>query len=104
MSNQYPKSIGEVIRELRQKNKMPLRRLAALLDLDQSTLSKIENNSRRANEKLIEKISRIFNVDERTLKIQLLSDRIIYDLKDKDFGLDVLKVAEKKLDYEKNNK
>ena len=41
-------TFGEYIRELRENNKMPLRKLAALLDIDQSTLSKIERNERKA--------------------------------------------------------
>lgn len=46
---------------------MPLRKLAALLDLDQSTLSKIERNERRATE-LINKLSDIFKIDKKTYK------------------------------------
>jgi len=100
MSKNNSNSIGEIIRDLRKRKKMPLRKLAALLDLDQSTLSKIEHNTRNANEQLLEKIAQIFEIDVLDLKIHYLSDKIIYELKDKDFGLDVLKVAEEKLKYE----
>ena len=34
-------NIGDYIRQLREQAEMPLRKLAALLDIDQSTLSKL---------------------------------------------------------------
>ena len=37
-------SIGTQMRKLREEAEMPLRKLAALLDIDQSTLSKIERD------------------------------------------------------------
>ncbi|MCH7755992.1 helix-turn-helix transcriptional regulator [candidate division KSB1 bacterium] len=104
MSNNNSNSIGEMIRDLRIRGKMPLRKLAALLDLDQSTLSKIEHSTRNANEQLLEKLAKIFDLDVRNLKIQYLSDKITYELKDKDFGLEVLKIAEEKLKYELRNR
>ncbi len=49
-------TIGEIIRKLREEKEMPLCKLAVLLDIDQSTLSKIERNERNANEEIITKI------------------------------------------------
>ncbi len=42
-------TFGETVRKLREENEMPLRKLAALLDVDQSTLSKIERNERKVD-------------------------------------------------------
>lgn len=42
-------TIGTQIRQLREKAEMPLRKLASLLDHDQSTLSKIERDERKPN-------------------------------------------------------
>ena len=42
-------SFGERVRKLREQADMPLRKLAALLDIDQSTLSKIERGERKPN-------------------------------------------------------
>ena len=36
------KSFGELIRELRENEGLPLRKVAAFIDIDASTLSKIE--------------------------------------------------------------
>ena len=62
---QKVETFGEMLRKLRETNEMPLRKLAALLDLDQSTLSKIERNERNANADLIEKVAKIFKVSKK---------------------------------------
>lgn len=95
--------IGDKIRELREEAKMPLRKLAALIELDQSTLSKIERNERQANKELIEKIATIFNVDKKILLIEYLSDKILYEIKDEEFGEQALLVAEEKIKYLKKS-
>ncbi|MCX2680960.1 helix-turn-helix transcriptional regulator [Galbibacter sp. EGI 63066] len=96
-------SIGEQIRKLREDQGLPLRKVAAELDIDQSILSKIERGERKASKEQIIQIARIFDVNERELLINYLSDRVVYDLKDEDLATDALKVAERKIrDMTKN--
>lgn len=92
-------SIGEQIRKLREEHGLPLRKVAAKLDIDQSILSKIERGERKASKEQIIQIARIFNVNEKELLINYLSDRVLYDLKDEELARDALKVAEKKIKY-----
>ena len=96
-------SIGEQIRKLREGQGLPLRKVAAELDIDQSILSKIERGERKASKEQIIQIARIFKVDEKELLINYLSDRVLYDLKDEDLATDALKVAEKKINYMTKN-
>lgn len=95
-------SIGEHIRKLREERKLPLRKVAAQLDIDQSILSKIERGERKVSKELILQIARIFSVEEKELVINYLSDKVLYDLKDEDLANEALKVAEKKIRYLKN--
>ncbi len=99
-------TIGTQIRKLRENHGLPLRKVAAELDIDQSILSKIERGERKATKAQIIHIARIFNTDEKELLINYLSDKIIYDLIDEDLASEVLKVAEKKIKYfiKKNEK
>lgn len=97
-------TFGETVRKLREGNDMPLRKLAALLDIDQSTLSKIERNDRRANEEIINKISKIFKIEKKELKICFLSDKLAYELLDEEYGSEALHVAEDKIEYLKKLK
>jgi HTH-type transcriptional regulator, competence development regulator len=104
MSNHEYRSFGETLRKLRERSNMPLRELASELEIDQSTLSKIERNERKATRELIEKISNIFNVKEKELTINFMSDIVAYELINEEHSIDILKVAEEKLEYLKTKK
>ena len=93
-------TFGEYIRKLRENEKMPLRKLAAALDIDQSTLSKIERNERRPTKEMAPVLAKVFKLDEKELKVKFLSDKVTYELKDEDVGLDALKVAEQNIQYQ----
>jgi HTH-type transcriptional regulator, competence development regulator len=96
-------SIGEQIRKLRETQGLPLRKVAAVLDIDQSILSKIERGERKATKEQVIQIAKIFNVDEKDLLINYLSDRVLYDLRNEDLATDALKVAEKKIKFMTKN-
>ena len=97
-------SIGEQIRKLREDKGLPLRKVAAELDIDQSILSKIERGERKASKDQIIRIAKIFSVDEKKLLINYLSDKVLYELIGEDFAADALKVAEKKIKYYKTKR
>ena len=97
-------TFGEYIRTLRENANLPLRKIAAELDIDTSTLSKIEKNERNANEQIIDGISRIFHIDKSELKLRYLSDKITYQLLEEENGLEILKVAEEKIKYQRLQK
>ena len=61
-------TIGEYIHKLRLENNLTLTKLAASLDIDQSTLSKIENGKRNIHKELLPKISTVFNIDIKFLE------------------------------------
>jgi len=92
-------TIGEQIRKLREDKGLPLRKVSAELDIDQSILSKIERGERKASKDQIIQIAKIFNVDEKELLLNYLSDKVLYELIDEDLAADVLKVAERKIKY-----
>lgn len=97
-------TIGQKIRDLRESKGMPLRKLAAMLDLDQSTLSKIERNERNPNDVLIKKISEIFSVKHEELNICFLSDKVAHELIKEKRSKDILKIAEQKIEFLKKSK
>lgn len=99
MSMQKIESFGEMLRKLREENEMPLRKLAAQLDLDQSTLRKIERKERNANSDQKEKNAKIFKVSKKDLQVNFLSDKVAYELLEEEFGVESLQVAEEKVKY-----
>lgn len=92
-------TVGEFIRKLREDSNMPLRKLAAELDIDQSTLSKIETNQRQPTREMIPIIAKVFKTDIKELKVKFLAEKILYELQDEELGLDALKVAEQTITY-----
>jgi transcriptional regulator with XRE-family HTH domain len=76
MAKSWSKEFGLLIHSQRQKRRLPLRKVAAELDIDTSTLSKIEKGDRQANPKMIPVIARLFNLDFRELQIQYLSQKL----------------------------
>jgi len=97
MSIHKLKTFGEMLRELREENGMPLRKLAARLDLDQSTLSKIERSERSPNPDLIEKIAKIFKVNKKELHVNFLSDKVANELMKEEYGMEALEAIGEKI-------
>jgi transcriptional regulator with XRE-family HTH domain len=97
-------SFGEYLRALRENAGLPLRKVAAELDIDPSLLAKIERDERRPVKNLIKLISKIFDQDEHKLTIAFLSDQIAYQVLDEEGGMEALKVAEEKVKYFKKSK
>lgn len=92
-------SLGEIIRKLRDEKELPLRRVAAFLDIDQAILSKIERGQRKPSKELVIKLAAYFKVKKEDLLVAWLSDRIIYEVEDEEQALQALHVAEEKVKY-----
>ncbi len=93
------KNIGVYIRQLRENAQMPLRKLAALLDLDQSTLSKLERGERPVNRQMLPIIAKTFEVDEKELIVKFMSQQVAYQLADEKYAKDILIAAEEEIKY-----
>jgi transcriptional regulator with XRE-family HTH domain len=96
------KNLGNTLRELRESKQLPLRTVAAYLDIDQAILSRIERGQRKASREQIVKLAAYFNVSEDELLVAWLSDKVVYEVLDEDIALQALKVAEAKVKYNKN--
>lgn len=97
-------TFGETIRKLREESGLPLRKVAAHLDIDPSTLGKIERNERTANKGMIEKFAEIFSINSKPLLVSFLSDKVAYEIMEENCTRDILKVAEEKIKYFKKLK
>ncbi len=97
-------NVGGYIRQLREKENMPLRKLAAILDLDQSTLSKLERGDRPVTRQMIPIIAKTFGLVEKDLVVKYMSKHIAYQIADEEYANDILKAAEEEVKYIKNQK
>lgn len=99
------KNLGETIRKLREEKELPLRTVAAYLDIDQAILSKMERGKRKPTREQVVKLAEYFKVKENDLLVAWLSDKLVYELEDEQVALEALQVAEEKVKYQrKTNK
>lgn len=62
-------SFGEYLRNKREQQGLPLRKVAAELDIDTSILSKIERNERMATKEMLPTLSKTLEVQEKENEI-----------------------------------
>jgi len=94
MNNQ---TFGDYIRKAREAKNLPLRKVAAHLDIDTSTLSKVERGERQASPDYLKPVSEILQLDLKEVQTTFIADKI-----NKDFGglehlTEGLKAAEKRI-------
>jgi len=104
MSKKKLSTFGETIRRLREEQKLPQRRVAAMLDIDTSLLAKYERNVRQPTKETVIKIAQIFNVDSEALYKEALTDKIAYQILEEEADSKILRVAENKVEYLKSKK
>ena len=97
-------AIGEKLRHIREEKELPLRKVAALLDIDVAILSKMERGERRITKEVVLKLANIYDYNADDLLVSFLSDKILYEIQDEDLGIEALKVAEEKAKYIKANR
>ncbi len=67
---------AEKIKELRIRNQMPQRQLAAALDIDTATYCKIEKGDRKAKKEQVAVLSEMFHVEIESLLTLWLADKV----------------------------
>ena len=96
-------TVGIKLRELREKLGLSLRKAAVQTDIDVVIFSKMERGERKFTKELIIRLCGLYNYNPDDLIIDFLSEKVVYDLKDEEFGLRALKEAEQKIKYNKAN-
>ena len=94
-------SLGDTIRKLRENKELPLRTVAAFLDIDQAILSKIERGQRKPTREQVLSLAKYFNVKQNDLLVAWLSDKLVYELQNEEVALMALQLAEEKVKYNK---
>jgi transcriptional regulator with XRE-family HTH domain len=91
------KSIGEIIRALREQKSLLLRQVAAEVEIDQALLSKIERNERMPTKDQVKRFAKFFDKDENEMLISFFSDKLVYEVRDEEVALKAMQVAERKI-------
>ncbi|MCL4482686.1 MAG: helix-turn-helix transcriptional regulator [Bacteroidetes bacterium] len=97
-------TVGLKLRELREKAGFSLRKAAVAIDVDVAILSKMERGERKFSKDLVLKLAELYKTNSDKLVIDFLSEKVLYELKDEEFGIEALKVAEKQLQNKQTQK
>lgn len=92
-------NLGETLRKLRKEKQLPLRIVAAYLNIDQAILSKVERGQRKLNREQVVRLAQYFQVKDENLLVRWLSDKLIYELEDDDLAIKALQLAEEHIAY-----
>lgn len=78
-------SFGEYLRNRREQLGLPLRKVAAELDINTSILSKIERNERTATKEMIPPLSKSLAIELKEIEIEFIKSTILTDFGDLEF-------------------
>lgn len=95
-------TFGEQLRLLREQRNLSLREVASEISIDTSLLGKIERNERQATKDQIKLVAKFFNYEEQLLIEENLSDQFAYKIIEAEADINILKVAEQKVEYLKS--
>ena len=73
-------SFGEYLPSRREQLGLPLRKVAAELDIDTSILSKIERSERAATKEMLSTLAKTLEVQEKEMEIEFIKAFILSDL------------------------
>lgn len=94
-------TLGQKIKELRESTGMYQRQLAALLEIGDGYLSKVESDQKVLKREHLITISKAFNFSLSELEALWIATKVYDIIKDEKEGLNALKVAEEQVKYEK---
>jgi transcriptional regulator with XRE-family HTH domain len=91
------KQFGMYVKSQREAKGIPQRIVAHALNIDTSTLSKIELGERQINNAMIKPLAEILEIDYKELQIKFISEKIITDFSGQDYLMEALKNVQQKL-------
>lgn len=96
------KSFGEIIKEARESKGHILRTVSSQMNIDQALICKYEKGIRKPSKEQVFRFAKFYELDEKELLVAWLSDKVVYEIIDENNAEEVLKVAEKKIQYLKS--
>lgn len=91
-------SLGQKIRDLREKKGVLLRQLAAFAEVDTALISKLERGERRATREQVQKIAEFLEIQQNELIKLWLADKVADSIEGESNSVEVLKFVLKQLE------
>lgn len=93
------KTLGDTLKYARESRNLILRKVAAVVDIDQSLICKFEKDERKPTKEQLLRLAKFYKLSEKDLIISWHSDKIAEDLKHIEETTEILKVANEKINY-----
>lgn len=90
---------GQYIKSLRTEKGFTLTQLGAKLSIDSANLSKIENGKRDFDEKKLESLAKIFELNYETLKTEFFAEVFAKKIYNSNCSIEAFTVAEEKVKF-----
>jgi adenine-specific DNA-methyltransferase len=92
-------SIGNTLKEIRENRGLHLREVAEKTAINYTILSRIETGKRLPTKVQVQYLANFYNYSEQELIKHLISDKIIHEIINEDFGIEGFRLAEQKIKY-----
>lgn len=93
-------TFGEMIKELRLELNYSLKFVGDRIGYNPRLLSKIEKNEKRAPEKIIKDLSKVYKASYKKLVVKYLSEEVYYRIRSNEFADEVLNIVKRRLKKE----
>lgn len=81
-------SIGDTLKEIRENRGFNLQDVALKTDINYTVLSRIETGKRLPTKPQVQNLAKFYNYSEQELIKYLISDKILYEIQNEDFGME----------------
>ena len=101
-------TVGETFKKIREQRNLLLEQVTLKTRINKTLLSRIENSKRLPTRDQVHQLCKYYQVDKNEMIIQWLSDKVLFEMKDEDFALQAMQIAEEKIKcgfkYQEKNK
>ena len=99
----YMHTIGTILKDLRENNGLQLQQVHKKTKINLTLLSRIENGKRMPTKEQVMKLVKQYKCDKKDVMIHWISDKVVYDFQEEEYGIEALKLAEEKILYRQTN-
>lgn len=92
-------TIGTILKEIREQKGYQLQDIHNKTKIDLSLLSRIENGKRIPTKEQVIKLINEYSCNEKDILIHWISDKVVSEIQEEEFGIEALKLAEEKILY-----
>lgn len=96
-------SFGSYIKQIREQKSIPQRLVAYRLDIDTSTLSKIELGERQVTINMITGLAEVLGTDFKNLQVKYITEKFMADYKDQPYLSEALDNIKRKINESKSS-